>query len=158
MQMYVSLSLLLVVAAQKFGSANIKLSGLDKIVVASQSDFCKGSGATDGTGKQVQQGTFCSSTIQGIFPDVSKQPSTMISEPAPGSTVDGAKGFTVNFAVNNFNSGFAADAETQFLAAPQTIGGNGFIEGAIQLAIQAIPDPSKPPSASSVDFFTVPPN
>ncbi|KAI8903556.1 hypothetical protein EDD86DRAFT_272237 [Gorgonomyces haynaldii] len=137
-------------------AAATNLKGVDNFNPQPQVDFCKQSGAGEATGKQASGGgRMCSSTPQGLLPDVKKMVSTMISEPKAGSTVDAAKGFTVKFQTINFNSGFAANPDTEYLMAPQTLDDNGFIMGTQQLSIQFLGGANRAPNAKSVDFFQI---
>ncbi|KAI8899988.1 hypothetical protein BC833DRAFT_563672 [Globomyces pollinis-pini] len=136
------------------GSIAGQLTGLNNIAVTKQNAFCAASGAGEATGQQqANGGQMCSSTVQGVIPDVNNMVSTMIQEPASGATLNGAQGFQVKFSSINLNSGFGLNAQNQFLLAPQTIGANGKIEGLQQLVIQKINNPNAAPAAAQVSFF-----
>ena len=138
-------------------SAQVKLAGVDSIGPSPMVDFCKQSGAGEATGKQaIGGGRICSSTPQGLIPDVKKMVSTFITSPPSGSTVNAAQGFQVKFQTINFNNGFAVDGLNQYLMAPQTLDPqNGFIQGSLQLVAQHLPSRDQAPSANSMDFFAI---
>ncbi|KAJ3267789.1 hypothetical protein HDV01_004032 [Terramyces sp. JEL0728] len=145
--LYIALS---VVSAQQLPS------GIQKVTVTPEVDFCKQSGAGEAAGQQQQSGSMCVSTVQGLLPDVNKMVSSMISQPPSGATVDAAKGFQVVFKTQNLQTGFVADLEKQYLLIPQTVDPKtGFVQGHAQVSIQHIPDAQQAVPASSVEFFKV---
>lgn len=119
-----------------------------------QTTFCLQAGGGDATGQQSPNGgSICSSTQQGLLPDVKQMVSTMITSPASDENLDAQAGFTVRFTTSNLMSGFALNPETQFMLAPQTLAANGLIEGQQQLSIQALGFGKKAPSAKTTAFF-----
>ena len=138
-------------------AAQTNLAGVNNFNPQPQVDFCKQSGAGEASGKQATGGGhMCSSTPQGLLPDVKKMVSTMITTPQSGATVDAAQGFQVKFSTINFNGGFAANPDTQYLMAPQTLDPqNGFIQGTHLLSIQHLARLDQAPNAAGVDFFSI---
>lgn len=69
--------------------------------------------ATNSDGTQRKDGgSACSSTVMGVIPDASKMSSVIISQPQDGSTVDGAKDFTIELNTVNEVAGFFSNANT----------------------------------------------
>jgi hypothetical protein len=119
-----------------------------------QVQFCAQSGAGEATGQQQRNGgQLCSSTQQGLIPDVNNMISTMITQPQSGATVDASQGFQVVFSVNNFMTGVSVNLQNQFLLSPQTLAGNGLIEGFEQLTIQPLASANRAPAAATTSFF-----
>jgi hypothetical protein len=119
-----------------------------------QVQFCAQSGAGEATGQQQRNGgQICSSTQQGLIPDVNNMISTMITQPQTGATVDASQGFQVVFSVNNLMAGVSVNLQNQFLLSPQTLAGNGLIEGFEQLTIQPLASVNRAPAAATTSFF-----
>ncbi|KAI8903555.1 hypothetical protein EDD86DRAFT_214735 [Gorgonomyces haynaldii] len=64
--------------------------------------------------------------------------STIIISPKDGETVDASKNFSVTLDVANMVTGFFSDANKDYYLAPQTIVGNGNVEGHQHVTIQKI--------------------
>jgi hypothetical protein len=116
--------------------------------------FCTQSGASQATGQQQRNGQLCSSTQQGLIPDVNNMVSTLITDPAPSATVNGAQGFTVTFTTINLMAGVSVNLQNQYLLSPQTLAGNGKIEGFQQVTIQPLANQARAPQASVTSFYS----
>lgn len=130
---------------------------LVSFVAAEKSAFCIASGVAATTGVQGTDGKpMCSSSIQGILPDVNKMVSSIIANPASGSSVVGAAGFQVEFTTTNLASGLLQDVEKVYLQIPQTVQpASGLIQGASSISIQQLNDKTKAPSALQVSFHAI---
>lgn len=136
----------------------ITITLLASLALAQQSAFCQGfSGVAAADGKQGTDGkVFCSSTIQGLLPDVNNMVSTIITSPATGSSVSGAQGFQIQFTTTKLASGLLKDVNTQFLQIPQTLEpATGMIQGASSVSVQQLTSTTKAPAAQQVSFHTV---
>ncbi len=96
----------------------------------------------------------CSETVMGVIPSIDKMPSALIKSPANRARLTGA--FKITVETKNFNPfQQVANPIQGYLSQPQSLGLNGLINGAIQVVIQHIPDPSKAPPAESISFFQI---
>lgn len=68
-----------------------------------------------------------------------KLPSAKFKYPKNGSLLAANTTFTVEIAVNNFDTGYFSNSETNFLAAPQTVNSNGIVQGHSHITIEAVP-------------------
>ncbi|KAJ3127014.1 hypothetical protein HK098_006905 [Nowakowskiella sp. JEL0407] len=100
-----------------------------------QSDFCKKSGQAESNGSQNKAGA-CSSTPMGQIPSVDKMVSTLIINPDSGAKVDASKDNTVTIAISNLATGFFDDPQKQYYLFPQTLNGQGIIQGHQHITVQ----------------------
>ncbi|KAJ3124977.1 hypothetical protein HK098_000697 [Nowakowskiella sp. JEL0407] len=100
-----------------------------------QSDFCKKSGQAESDGSQNKAGA-CSSTPMGQIPSVDKMVSTLIINPDSGAKVDASKDNTVTIAISNLATGFFDDPQKQYYLFPQTLNGQGIIQGHQHITVQ----------------------
>ena len=109
------------------------------LVVNSQvSEFCARSGILPATGQQSQTSNLCSSLEIGLIPQVTNMVSTIITEPLSGSRFSKQQPLTLRFSTINFNSGFRANLDNQYLSIPQALAKNGQIKGFEQVAIESL--------------------
>ncbi|EGF79024.1 hypothetical protein BATDEDRAFT_37164 [Batrachochytrium dendrobatidis JAM81] len=127
------------------------------ITPPSPSDYCKQfANAAPSKGAQFSSGQGCSSTVQGLIPSNDKMVSTIITAPDDGARVDPSVELSVTFIVQNLDTGFALNPDTEFLLAPQTIGkDSGFIEGLVNLVIQQLTGISAPDSRNFSFFVSL---
>lgn len=97
--------------------------------------FCSGKTATGG--KQ-NKASSCSATIQGNIPSFDNMVSTLIISPKNGAKVDTTKTLAVTIDVLHMETGFFSDAKTQYYFSPQSLNGQGIIQGHQHITIQEI--------------------
>jgi hypothetical protein len=114
-------------------------------------NFCKKSGLLAANGTQIRSG-FCSSTVQGAIPDVTKMTSTLITFPRNGGSVIAGKNFTVKVKLVNLATGFFSDPVNDYYDFPQNLNRKGIIEGHSHITIQKL-DGDKVPDATVFAFF-----
>jgi len=124
---------------------------LNAFKTAKAVQFCKDSGLLRANGTQIRSG-FCSSTVQGEIPDVTKMTSTLITFPRNGGSVTAGKNFTVKVLVKNLATGFFSDPVNDYYDLPQQLNRNGIIEGHSHITIQKL-DGDKVPEATIFAFF-----
>ncbi|KAJ3096189.1 hypothetical protein HDU96_000843, partial [Phlyctochytrium bullatum] len=103
-------------------------------------------------GTQIRAGA-CSQTVQGALPSVDNMVSTLIVAPANGATLKANQPFTVSIRNRNIATGFFDDPQLQYYATPQTLNGQGIIEGHQHITVQNIGDAKNPPDAKLFAFF-----
>ncbi|GES88738.1 ribosomal protein s17 protein [Rhizophagus clarus] len=112
-------------------------------------DFCRHK--VHGNGKQIRGG-FCSETIQGDVPSADKMTSTLIISPQNEALLQPNEPFSVDVSIQNLGTGFFSDPETQYYTKPQSLNGQGIIEGHTHVTIQRLSG-DHPPDARKFDFF-----
>ena len=120
------------------------------------SSFCKQfSGVPAANGTQLTGGgESCSSTTQGLIPDVNKMVSTLIVEPASGAKVDASVDNTVKIDTIHLVTGFFDLAATQYYMAPQTLDpATGFVQGHQHITVQKLDSVVQAPDPKIFAFF-----
>lgn len=111
--------------------------------------FCKKGGfkAADGTQNKTPNAKECVSLPIGQLPAVNKMISTIIVSPRNGQTFQVNQTFTVVAKINNLQAGFFSDPDFDYYQIPQTLNGDGIIQGHSHITIQRlngnnVPDPT----------------
>ncbi|KAJ3198927.1 hypothetical protein HDU67_003222 [Dinochytrium kinnereticum] len=79
--------------------------------------------------------------------------STIIIEPQNGATLKANQPFTVSIRNANIDTGFFDDPNQKYYQTPQTLNGQGIIEGHQHITVQNIGNGNQPPNASVFAFF-----
>ncbi|KNE64738.1 hypothetical protein AMAG_10087 [Allomyces macrogynus ATCC 38327] len=118
--------------------------------------FCKSAGfgnaIADGTQKRT---VTCSQTVQGVIPAFDKMVSTIILTPASGTRVKRGQDIAVSVRTQNMQLGFFEDPASRYYLSPQTLNGQGVIEGHQHVALQRLGNGQAPPDPRSeqLSFF-----
>ncbi|KAI9142736.1 hypothetical protein BKA69DRAFT_1027229, partial [Paraphysoderma sedebokerense] len=80
----------------------------------------------------------CSRTIQGAIPSFDRMVSTIITSPNAGATVAAKKALKVEVRTNNLDLGFFEDPNARYYQTPQTLNGQGIIEGHQHITVQRL--------------------
>ncbi|KAI8924128.1 hypothetical protein BC831DRAFT_466949 [Entophlyctis helioformis] len=136
--------------------SNVKPAGVNSFNPQPPVGFCRQFGnvpAADGSQRK-EGGQMCSSTPQGLIPDVNKMVSTLITSPAFGSTVSNKNDITVRIDTANLATGFFALANEQYYMAPQTLDPQrGIIQGHQHITVQKLDNVNSAPNAKVFEFF-----
>jgi len=104
-------------------------------------------------GQQLKGGS-CNDVIVGLLPPANKMVSTIITFPQDGDVVEANKAFTITVLSINIKLGVFTNAQTTYLAAPQTLDPNtNEIVGHTHVTVQAITSTTAPPDPSQFAFF-----
>jgi len=88
-------------------------------------------------GQQKLNGS-CNTTPMGVIPSVDNMPSCKFVSPKNLDTIPANTAFTIQMKVKNLATGFFANPEENFLAAPQQVDGGGKIIGHSHVVVQAL--------------------
>ncbi len=92
----------------------------------------------------------------GLLPPASKMVSTILIFPQDGDTVEANKDFTIKVLSTNIKLGVFTNAQTTYLAAPQTLDpGSNEIIGHTHVTVQPITSTTEPPDPTKFAFFKV---
>ena len=116
------------------------------------SGFCKNTGLKASDGTQLKGGS-CSSTPQGSIPSVDRMVSTLILNPANGANLDASKDNVVTIDTKNLQTGFFSDPNKQYYLIPQSLNGQGVIQGHQHISVQALGGANAAPDAQAFVFF-----
>ncbi|KAJ3357463.1 hypothetical protein GGF32_001072 [Allomyces javanicus] len=112
--------------------------------------FCKSAGfgnaIADGTQKRT---VTCSQTVQGVIPAFDKMVSTIILTPASGARIKRGQDIAVSVRTQNMQLGFFEDPASRYYLSPQTLNGQGVIEGHQHVALQRLGNGQTPPDPRS---------
>ncbi|KAJ3367607.1 hypothetical protein GGF31_007420 [Allomyces arbusculus] len=112
--------------------------------------FCKSAGfgnaIADGTQKRT---VTCSQTVQGVIPAFDKMVSTIILTPASGARIKRGQDINVSVRTQNMQLGFFEDPASRYYLSPQTLNGQGVIEGHQHVALQRLGNGQTPPDPRS---------
>jgi hypothetical protein len=115
-------------------------------------DICKNSNLDKGDGTQNHDG-YCVETVIGEIPDEDNMISTLIIEPADGSTIDANKKFRIETTSSNLITGFFTDPVKDYYVKPQELE-DGKIKGHSHITIQKLEgNKKKPPNPKAFAFF-----
>ncbi|KAG8846141.1 hypothetical protein FRB91_001119 [Serendipita sp. 411] len=118
-------------------------------------NFCLTQDVALTNGMQNANGS-CNPTPMGRVLARDKIPSSKFKFPKNGSIVSANTTFTVQLVIRNLESGHYSNAETNFMAAPQTVNADGLLIGHSHIVIESLPggylseDPMEP---ASFTFF-----
>jgi len=112
---------------------------------STKNNVCKLSKKKLGDGTQNKQGS-CVETFMGEIPDVNHMVSTLIRFPKNNEVIEANKNFTIVTETINLTTGFFDDPLKQYYIFPQTLDGQGFIQGHSHVTVQklignGVPDP-----------------
>jgi len=118
-------------------------------------NFCASSPGTPLTnGTQNPKGS-CNQTPMGFIPAANKMPAAKFVNPTNGATVKANQTFTVQVAVLNLATGFFANADTNYFAAPTQLNDQGLINGHSHIVMQKLESlaSTTPIDPQNFDFF-----
>ncbi|KAI8909965.1 hypothetical protein DFJ77DRAFT_420712, partial [Powellomyces hirtus] len=105
---------------------------------------------SDGT--QLRDGA-CSSTPMGSIPSVNKMVSSLITKPENGAAVNRNQELQVVVDYRNLDTGFFSDPTNQYYTIPQTLSGDGTIQGHSHITVQNLNNAKAAPDARTFAFF-----
>ena len=105
-------------------------------------------------GKQITTGS-CNPAPMGVIPSNDNMPSAKFVSPANGATIPANKPFTIQMAIQNFQSGNFVNADENYFAAPQHLNGQGQIIGHSHVVVEALTalDQTTPTNPKNFAFF-----
>ncbi|KAJ3157407.1 hypothetical protein HDU86_003298 [Geranomyces michiganensis] len=118
----------------------------------SPSPFCAAANMLPSDGTQIRVGS-CSSTAMGAIPSTDNMVSTIITNPAFGATVDASVDMVVAIDMVGLDTGFFSDPQLTYNKQPQTLNGNGIIQGHQHVTIQPLTNTNAAPDSTKFVFF-----
>jgi len=104
-------------------------------------------------GQQLKGGS-CNNAPMGLLPPSTKMVSTILIFPQDGDVVEANKDFTITVLSQNIKLGVFTNAETTYLAAPQTLDpATNEIIGHTHVTVQSITSTTTPPDPTQFAFF-----
>jgi len=98
-------------------------------------NFCVGQTITNG--EQIEAGSCNPAPIGQMIPKAS-MPSCNFVSPANLDVIPANQNFTIQLALNNLETGFFVNADTNFMSAPQQLNGQGVVQGHSHVVIESI--------------------
>lgn len=91
----------------------------------------------------------------GVIAAQSKMPSAKFVFPPNGGSVAANTAFTIKMAINNLETGFFVNAQENYFSAPQTVNGQGLIQGHSHVVVEKLSslDQTTPTDPTVFAFF-----
>lgn len=105
-------------------------------------------------GKQIVAGS-CNPAPMGVLAAKTRMPSGKFVFPANLATIEANQPFTISYAIKNLITGNFVNAQENYFAAPQTVNGEGVIEGHSHVVIEKLTglDQTTPTDPTKFVFF-----
>ncbi|KAI0729723.1 hypothetical protein C8Q72DRAFT_298248 [Fomitopsis betulina] len=117
-------------------------------------NFCATTNLPLTNGTQIKTGS-CNGAPMGMIAATTAMPSAKFVFPKNLDTVQANTNFTVQLAIQNINTGFFVNPNTNFFAAPQALGSNNLVNGHSHVVIEAIDSltSTSPTDPTKFNFF-----